>query len=364
MLPQERIGTSEAFFLTVAAMIEVGTLIGARDIADQVGVDMWLVSPLETFFSLGAIYILTRLAMKFPRQDFYGFSRQIVGRWLAWPLSSGLLFYWLALTAHVTRVTTDVIKNSLLARTPAEVILLSLLIVAAYLASRGLEPLARASIIIIIVTLPLIMMLFLLVLPHLRFDNFLPILPRGPWPVLRLAFWRISNAEEMSLFLILVPFLQQPWEAWQAASRGYLVVMVVVITVLTTCQGVLGIELLKHSLIPGLSVTQLAEFAGTFIERISLVFISLWIILVFPTVAALLWASAYLAGRLCNLKAYRLLAFYQLPVVYFLARYPGSNLEVKSFFFFLQPLGFAFLLIIPAILYLIAIIRFPPAGSS
>jgi hypothetical protein len=65
-----------------------------------------------------------------------------------------------------------------------------------------------------------------------------------------------------------------------------------------------------------------------------------------------------------DLKDYRLLAFYQLPLVYFLARHPGNNLEVKSFFFFLQPLGFAYLLIIPAILYLIASIRFPPAGSS
>ncbi|MBE3571927.1 MAG: GerAB/ArcD/ProY family transporter [Moorella humiferrea] len=360
MLTREKIGTDEAFFLTVAAMIEVGTLMGARDIAEKVGVDTWLVSPLETMFSLAAVYILTHLAMKFPEDDFFGFSRKIVGRWLAWPLSLGLAFYWLALAAHVARITTDVVKNSLLARTPAEVVLASLLLTAAYLAAKGLEPLARACIIITIVTLPLLMLLFVLVLPHLRLDNFLPIMPRGPLPVLRLAFWRISNAEEMSLFLILVPFMQQPNEVWRAAGKGYLLIMAVVITVLTTCQGVLGAETLKRTVIPGLTVTQLAEFAGTFIERISLLFISLWILLAFPTVTALLWAGAYLAGSsMFKLKDYRPLVFFYLPFVFFLARLPKSNLEVKSFFYFLQPLGFAYLWVIPVFLYIIAVIRFP-----
>lgn len=359
-MTREKIGTGEAFFLTVAAMIEVGTLMGARDIAEKVGVDTWLVSPLETLFSLGAIYILTRLAMKFPAEDFFGFSLKIVGRWLAWPLSMGLVFYWVALAAHVARITTDVVKNTMLARTPAEIVLASLLLTAAYLAAKGLEPLARACIIITIITLPLLMLLFLMVLPHLRLDNFLPIMPRGPWPVLKLAFWRISNAEEMSLFLLLVPFMQKPHEAWRAASKGYLLIMVVVITVLTICQGVLGDEILKHTVIPGLTVTQLTEFTGTFIERISLLFISLWIFLAFPSLTALLWAGAYLAGgSMFKLKDYRFLVYVYLPLIFFLARTPKSNLEVKSLFYFLHPLGFAYLCIIPVFLYLIAVLRFP-----
>ncbi|MGI9860340.1 GerAB/ArcD/ProY family transporter [Moorella naiadis] len=355
---REKIGTSEAFFLTVAALIEVGTLTGARDIAIKVGVDTWLVSPLETVTSLGAIYLLTRLAMQFPHLDLVGYSRQLAGRWLAWVLGLIVLIYWVSLAAEVGRVTTDTVKNSLLSRTPDAAVLVSFLLVAAYMAARGIEPLARASVIIVIVALPLTFLLFALVIPRLHLDNFLPILPHGPWPVLKLAVWRISNAEEISLFLILVPFLNEPRQAWRAASYGYLLVMVVVITVITTCQGVLGVELLKYTLIPGLTVTHLAEFAGAFIERISLIFVFLWIILVFPTVAALLWASSYLLGRLLNLPNYRMLAFYQLPVVYYLAQRPTNIFAVKDFFFFLQPLGLVVLVGIPALLSLIAFFHF------
>ncbi|HBT47390.1 MAG TPA: hypothetical protein DEA73_05870 [Peptococcaceae bacterium] len=358
MSTKERIGTAEAFFLTIAVMIEVGTLIGAKDIVDKVGVDAWLVSPLETLTSLGAIYLITRLAMKFPHLDLAGYSRLLVGKWLAWAVVLVVWAYWIGIASHVARVAVDVVKSSILPRTPMEVVLLSFLLAAAYLAKQGLEPLARACIIIVIVTLPLTLLLFLLVVPRVRLDNFLPFLPQGPWPVVKLALWRISNAEEMSLFLILVPFLHRPQEAWRAASYGFLVVMVVVITVLTTCQGVLGVEKLKYTLVPGLAVTQLAEFAGTFIERISLVFVSMWLILVFPSVSALLWATSYLLGRLFTLKDYRMLAFYQLPLVYYLANRPKDVLEVKSFFFFLQPLGLVVLVGIPVLLYFIALLRF------
>ncbi|APC08130.1 GerAB/ArcD/ProY family transporter [Neomoorella thermoacetica] len=354
---RERIGTNEATFLIVAAMIEVGTLKGARNIVEKVGVDTWLVSPLETIFSLGAIYLLTRLVMKFPDLDLVGFSRRLVGKWLAWLLGLIVLVYWVGLTAEVGRVTADTIKSSLLSHTPDAVVLSSYLLVAAYLAGKGLEPLARASIIIVIFTLPITLLLFALVIPRIHLDNFLPILPHGPWPVIKLALWRISNAEEMSLFLILVPFLKDPRQAWRAASYGFLTVMAVVITIITTCQGVLGVDQLKYTLIPGLTVTQLAEFAGAFIERISLIFISVWIILVFPTASALLWASSYLLGRLLNLKDYKMLAFYQLPVVYYLAWRPGNSFEVKRFFFFLQPLGLVVLVGIPSLLYLVALFR-------
>lgn len=363
MLTRERIGTPEVFFLTVAAMIEVGTLVGAKDIVDKVGVDTWLVSPLETLTSLGAIYLVTKLAMKFPHLDLLGYSQLLVGKWLGWLLSLPVYVYWLSLSAEVSRVTVDVIKNTLLPRTPMEVILFTLILTAAYLAKQGLEPLARACVIIVIIFLPLIMLLFILVIPRVRLDNFLPFLPQGPWPVLKLALWRISNAEEMSFFLILVPFMQKPKEAWKAASLGYLLVMVVVIIVLTTCQGVLGVDKLKYTLIPGLAVTQLAEFAGTFIERISLLFISLWVIIVFPTVSSLLWASSYLLGRLFNFKDYRMLAFYQLPVVYFLAIYPRSTFDVKRFFFFLQPLGLVVLVAIPVLLLILSFFRFRGRGE-
>ncbi|MGB9859398.1 MAG: GerAB/ArcD/ProY family transporter [Moorellaceae bacterium] len=358
MIIKEKIGTAEAFFLVIAAMIEVGTLMGAKDIVDRVGVDAWLVSPLETLTSLGAIYLITRLGMRFPDRDLVSYSHLIVGRWVSWPLVLAVLVYWVSLAARVGRITSEVIKSSLLPRTPAEVVQWTFLLAAAYLASQGLEPLARACIIIVLVTLPLNLILFLLVVPRIRLDNFLPLLPHGPWPVIKLALWRISNAEEMSLFLVLGPFLQKPQEAWRAAGYGYLVVMVVVVTVLTTCQGVLGVEQLRYTVVPGLAVTQLAEFAGTFIERISLVFVSLWVILVFPTASAVLWAASYLLGRLLHLKNYRGLSFGLLPLVYYLAQRPQNWLEVRSFFFFLQPLGLVVLVGIPALLYCTALWRF------
>jgi spore germination protein len=353
----DKISTRETAIFTFSSLIEVGTLMAVRILGQHAGPDAWLSFCLAYVFSLPGIFILIRLGQRFYRHGFVEYSRIIVGTVIGWILSAILVAYWVFLSARILRVAIGVIKMSLLDRTPAGVIAFGFLLLTVYLCWHGIEPLCRMSMLIVISIIPATLILSLAVFGKLKIDNFLPFMAEGPLPVLKAAIIGMGYFGELTFFFFLVPFMKRPERAAKAAFSGSFAMLLYKLYIIILTMGVLGADLVNLRMVPVLTVAEVAEFPGIFVERLSVVFTGLWIILVFPTTCGLLYASATTLSQMFGRKNHRLFLILLVPLIYFISNIPQNTLQAENFFKFLMPYGIVMLTVLPLLLYIIAIIR-------
>lgn len=353
----DRIDAREAFFFILAAMIEVGTLTDARFLAKEVGADAWLAFPVGYLFALPGIIIMSKLSQRFYKHGFVQYTRFITGPVIGWMLSAALVVYWILACARVLRYFSEITKLTLLDRTPTEVIAFSFLAVTVYIARYGIEPLSRASILLCISVLPAIMIIFATTIPKVKFDNFLPFMTKGPLPLLEVGLKEIGDWEEMSFLLILAPFVYKPKSMTKVAVYSATGVLIFVTYIIFLTIGVIGQEESKVVFMPTISALSGVEFPGTFIERLSSLFVGLWIMIAFPTIASLLWATALVLSQMFGLTEYKPFVMPLVPIIYMISLIPQNTVEIQSIRVFLTLYGIAVLLVIPLVLYIIAVIR-------
>lgn len=353
----DRINTREAFFFIIAVMIEIGTLTGERMLVREVGTDAWLAFSLGYLFTLPAIFIMVKLGQRFYKHGFGEYSRIIAGRVVGWILSAALVIYWLFVSSRVLRGLSDIVRMTLLDRTPVEVIMFSFLIVAIYISWYGIEPLSRVSVLLVITVIPTIVVIFLTTFGQVKIDNLLPFLAQGPLPVLKSGLKEIGDWEEMSFFLIMIPFMNRHEKAIKVALYSSFAVWAFVLFIMVLSIGVLGADFTKLLVAPPITALETITFPGMFIERLGVIFSGLWIMLAFPTLCSLLFAMALVLSQMFDIRKHKHFIIPLAPIVYIISLIPQNTVEVDEFFRFLTPFGIVVLLFIPLLLYIIALIR-------
>ena len=353
----DKINTEETTFFIIASTIEVGTLTVSGNLAKEVGPDAWLAFLIGNLFTLIAIFIIVKLAQRFYKHGFAEFSRIIAGPVIGWILSAVLVVYWIAVSARVMRASTDLVRTTLLDRTPIWVIAFSIMLIAVYLCWNGLEPLCRVSLTTVVVILPLITLITLSLLSEVKIDNFLPFLAEGPQKVLKSAIMQLGDIEEMTFMLFLVPFMKKPEKAMKAALFGLYIPVFLAFFSIVTQIGILGVELTKIYLSPGVAVLEELQLPGAFVERLGVAYSGLWIILVFPTICGLLYAIVLTLSQMFGTKSHRPFIIPVVILTYIISIIPGNTLEFEKFFMFLEPYGLIVSFVIPLLLYITAVIR-------
>ncbi|MDI3508764.1 MAG: spore germination protein [Clostridiales bacterium] len=353
----DRINAQEAVFFLVATMIEIGSLIDARLLAQESGTDSWLAYLTGYAFALPGILAMAALSRRFYKHGFVQYSRIIVGSWIGGVLSIILAAYWLLVSARTLRYECEITKLTLLDKTPTEVVAFSFLIAAIYIARYGIEPLSRMSLLLGISVLPLILLLFAVVIPKAKLDNLLPFMAGGPIPILKAGVKGIADWEEMSLLFIIVPFLNKPKDVSKGALYASIVVAFIGIFIITLTISAIGANGAKTSIVPSVSALSAAEYPGMFIERLPTIFIGLWLMMVLPTIAGLLWAAALVLSQMLGFTEYKPLIMPLVPIIYIISLIPQNIIGVDKFFRFLIPYGIGILFIIPIILYTLATIK-------
>lgn len=343
--------------LIVVTIWEVGGLTTfPRRAAQEVGPDAWLSVIVAAIVAIVMVAVVTKLSLRFPEQTFVEYAPRIVGSWLGRAIGLAALAVWILIAARVSRQVGDLVKTVFLDRTPLEIILLVLLLAAAYLSRHGVEPIVRVAQIIILTT-PLSFGLFALALVEARPENLLPVLSNGPLPVLRAGVAAVSQFEGFELPLMLIPFLRALRHATKAGVAALAVVGFSAVLVMVTVQSVFGAQDASEVLWSGALVVQAVELPGFFLERLSTLFIALWIGLTLPTISVHLFLAALSLSRLTGLSEQKPFVLPLLPLVLALALTPANLQQVEAFDKGIALLGQLVFVVVPPLLLIVASFR-------
>jgi spore germination protein len=367
-LPKRSISPYQAYALTFSSVIGVGVLVFPRLMAMEAGTDGILVIPLVGIITGIMLYVITKLCGLFPGMSIVGISREVLGTgrnpWLGKVLSIPFLAFivvdWVMGMAVLTRTFGQVLVTGVFQRTPIVVIMLMLVVAAAYVSHSRADVLARFNEFLLpVIYAPGILLIAALIQAG-EVEHLLPLFQADWKQVMKGFFTAVFSFSGFEVALVFMGAYQQP----QKALRPHLTAMFVVTMFgywLTyfVCLAVFGKEELIRLAWPVLELVKTVQIPGMILERLESAVLSIWVIAVFTTLINTIFAIVHTVHESLGLadRRRKWLTLLAGGIIYGLALWSTNVYELSKWGEWIGYFWLFTTLFIPPLLYIIARIR-------
>lgn len=358
-LEKGKISSTQFMFLVINQAVAYAIIVSTGIDMKQ---DAWLVILLGIAVIIGAALIYLALANRFPGKSYIAIHDIVWGPYLGKLYSALFLLFLFHATTIASGIFIDFQKEFLLT-TPPLVIALFGIGVAALLASRGLEVLARCCHITMIFYIIIWGFLFVMMFPQIKPTNFQPVL-QTPLPKLLIA--ALKNSAFLGIgytFLIIFPFVADSRNTIRALILGFTIAGALLLMGIIWTIGVLG-PAAGYFVYPALHASRLINIAETFTRMEVFAGIIFWTGGLITT-AAFLYNVGAATGELLGLKKISTLMVPFWILCSLISTHNFPNISENLFNVKIFPwIYFPFQFILPLLTLLIAAIRKLPRKSS
>ncbi|MFD0697898.1 GerAB/ArcD/ProY family transporter [Paenibacillus sp. GCM10027628] len=329
--------------------------------------DSWIAMFVAAAAGLLLVLMFLSIQRKAPDHDLIGILRICFGNVCGNLLGGCFVIYFAYESMRNVRDFGEITTITLLSRTPQFIIMLFVVLLAAYAIAMGIETFCRVVEILTPIVAVSYMTLIILIISSklLSVDRLLPVLENGIAPVLRAAFPDIISFPygQMVIFFMMWRLLNDKTRMQHVTIVAYISVALFLIVMNMLNVMVLGPSLLGNSTLPFLQTVQLIQ-VGEIFERLD-VFVTLLLFLgLFVKMTAFYWAATYAVSQLAGSKS-------KFPIFYI-----GSVIFITSF---IEPnytyhvwLGLEvsvklfpiFQILLPLAMFIAMLFRKPPATGN
>jgi len=289
----EKISLKQLQALIILSAIGTGVIILPRRVSEYAGSDGWLIALGLTLLGMIIGALVSTAARLRPADNFI----QSTGHFLTRPVAYFLgAILWLKLVASAgleLRAFMLIMREVLLPQTPIPITGITMLFVAGYAAVKGIETRARvAELLLALMVIPFV---FLIIVAATATDwsNLQPVFVTQPRTLLqgtlRLGFLFTG----LECVLLISPCIcpEKKMRKAVVSALGFAGIIVTVVTVLTLAKFGRGVVDLPW---PVLSMMDMINLPGRFIERQGALMFSFWIITIFAFINMLLFFGGVL----------------------------------------------------------------------
>ncbi|MFE4812869.1 endospore germination permease [Peribacillus simplex] len=319
--------------------------------------DLWLSPIFAALIGFLTVYIAYKLHQIYPKQTVFQFTEKIIGRIPGKIFGLLLLFFYIQNTGLILRSYAEFVVGSFLVRTPISVIMLSMILLCAFIVRGGIEVLGRAAELFVPVFIFPICILIIFLIPDFDFKNIFPVLVNGLMPPIKGAIVPGGWFSEFFLIIFLLPFLADMKKGMKSGMMTVFAVMMTLIVVNLLVLFVLGSSTPSKNY-PLMNVSRYISLAN-FFEHVESAVMAVWIVGAFVKISVFYYASALGTAQWLNLSDYRpvvwpigilivIFSFWSLPNTIDVSRNDISVFPLQ---------GILMQTIIPLLLLVIAVVR-------
>ncbi len=331
-----------------------------RRTAEMAGQNGWLLiagaAVLVFFYS----QVINLLSMEFPDLTFVELSQKIATKPIGILLSAGLGVKLLLTTGLELRVFCEIIKQTMLLKTPIGVTGAFMLFTCAYIAWKGYETRARAAEILLVFMFVPLIIVFAIAAFKTDYSNLMPAFTIAPVDFVKGSVLTAFSFQGIEFLLLVHPFIKRPERVGNALRTAVVVIGVLMLLTTVITMARFGVEDIKVKLWPVLQMMDTIDIPGSFIERQDVIIMRFWVISTFAGVNAGLFLISLIGERMMREKKARkpLLLFF-IPVLWLIAMWPDNIAQTYEVLDWCNRyLGCLYFLIVPIILLLLSKIRF------
>lgn len=297
----EKITALQATALLMLAIMPTGLLYLPAIVTEIAAQDGWISVLISLFFGLGLAVYMGYLALQNPGLSFIHWIESRLGRIVALLIGLFLTKYYVYVSAVALREFSFFIADEILHQTPVFIIISIVMIVVLYAVHHGLETIARVSLIVFFLNVLLTIIGVLLLGENLHFTNMLPIGEKPVPVILKGSISPFIWLSEIAVLLIIGPYLKKKQHMMRTSVFGILLagfwnILMVMVAIL-----IYGPKLVQLVTYPSFAVVSLVEI-GNFLERLEIVFISLWITTMYVKISLFMFAATNCLNDLFRIR--------------------------------------------------------------
>ena len=354
----DRISNYQLAMVIITTSIGIGIFSLPSDVVQYAGTDSWLIVLLSGLLNAVIAMLMVKLCAMFPQKSFPEYSRIILGKFLGNLVTAIFALLSIYSAGLVLRSFTEILNLFIMFRTPAIVIMVTFMLVCAYLVKGGVEVIGRfLEIIFLLLFLPF-GILILLGLRQADMTNLLPILYHFPQNMTHIVPMILFSLGGYQVTLYFAAYLKNPAKAYRS------VVLAVAFTALFTafavgaCVAKFGTKLTAQMTWPLIHFIRGSNVTGIFMESLDGVLILLWTFLVFTTIVTNYYIASLSASKIFHINMQRKLVI-PIGILIILAALSVQN--ISHLFDRLRGARMAEVLVlidaIPILLFLVAKVR-------
>ncbi|TYO97302.1 GerAB/ArcD/ProY family transporter [Desulfallas thermosapovorans] len=358
MLERDRISGGQAVLLNITMIIATAMLGAPAIAATHARQDAWLSMLLATLLALPIALVTVKLGTLFPQKTLVEYTGDILGKWPGKLIGLLYLLWFIQICAVMIREYGNFLVDVFLPETPLIAINIIGAALAAYTVKKGLEVLVRVNQIFLPLILISVVLIFLLALPEMRIERFLPAFETGAVDIFRGAVAPLAWMGEISTFAMLIPFLTRTGQAPRIAIITIPLVGLFFTLLTVASIAVFGPNIANMNF-PVLNTARVINIAN-FIDRPEPLVMTIWVTGGLLKISIFYYVIVLGSAQWLALKDYRPLV---LPVGVILAALSmamaDNILEISHFIAYIWPpyALITFELGIPVLLLTIALLR-------
>ncbi|MCP8615330.1 GerAB/ArcD/ProY family transporter [Salirhabdus salicampi] len=322
----------------------------------------WISTIIAIFASLLLLLVVIKISSHFPEDPFVKVLRKLLGKPLGTLIGVSYVGYFFTLFIVHTQISSTIFKTLFLPNTPIGVLIFMILIIAFYCSAIGIDVLGKASTSMLILILATLLFLMLAVTPQIDFHYYKPYIPTSWGPVFHTVLIPYTNFAQVILIGMLYPYIHK--EEKSKKTKGYILAVLVPIFMasLITIEeiGVYSIHELKFLTYPSVELITLIQL-GDFLERLEIFLVTIWAGAMFFVTGIYFNVTMDALKQSFSMKILR--PIYKIIILigaFFICyMYLPDTLDVINFIFNRWIyISVIFHLVIPAILYIVFILRY------
>ncbi len=330
LLEKGRISNSQLSILVIGFVAGSSVILPPGGSA---GHDAWIAVALGLMEGLLIAWIFTALARQFGGKTIIEINALVYGQVLGKCISGLFIWYLFHLGAMVLNNFGGFFKVEIYPFTPKAVILLLLMLVCASTVSRGIEVLARISLILVTLMIVVFTTDILLTILHMNLNNLLPIMDISAGKLL----WASHSTAcfpfaETVAFLMIFAFIDNPKNSFSATARGLLIIGFLFLNTAIRNAAVLGQMTLAYNY-PSYMAVQMIDI-GDILTRLEVLVAITLVTMGFIKISILFYGTVLGLGQVFNLQSYHpLLLPVGILMVILAMTNVGNTIEMIDFAF-------------------------------
>jgi spore germination protein (amino acid permease) len=368
MNKQTRLTSVQLTFFIIQTQIGVGVLGLPFNVYSASKADAWISILIAGGIVQILIALLWLLGKRFPSKSLFEYSKLVLGKFAGTFINSGYLIYGVLVSSLILMYSTAIIKSWALILTPEWVIMLLLITPAVLLGKEKVMEICNVYVIVSgLIFLLIIVSIIVLFTYPVDWRYLFPVGASGGIAMLKGAKEAYFSMLGFELLLILYPHFKHNGgrSIIKAASTANLTVTLVYLFLTVVCLVTFSPAEIKF--IPQPVLYYVKSLYLQVIERVDLLFASLWIVNVITSLTSYLFlcteSCRYISERFKKLKRGFCTVFWGI-LGYIIALLPSKESEMEMFNKWVISGSYVFVLLIPILLLGMSILFKKKEGES
>ena len=312
--------------------ILVGTIVGVsvfnmpNAVVEVSKQDSWISTIIGAVYPLYLVFIGSYICKKKPNDSILVISQQHFGKFLGNILNLLFMMHFVYFVASITSNLVNVLQVYAVSFITPEKLAFFIVLISAYTASKGLKVLGKINVYFFYLTIILVLS-SVNALKDGSILNIQPVFGSGAGNILKSVKQTINAYAGMEFLFLIYPYAKDKKMVIPSAVKSVLWVMLIYVWVMFITIYYMGVDIVPKTFWSFVSVSESIQIP--IINNFRFIFMALWTIVAFKTIANDYFAVSYILNDITGLNIKKICIYIYPFMIYLVLRFPDEVVRRK-----------------------------------